>query len=246
MWSSTAAITADIEDVQDVSMARKRRWEVLNPILDNNKKSKSNIAGSASTPYSFVSWSDIENIYRPIQQPYIQESTNIEETTFSNLFNYLRMVNSCFDDLRGKEAKRMYYICPIIVAVCSCFNGEVKILVEEDLTGKRVHGNGHFEMILQKGNKRICIVEAKKDDMEQGLAQCLVGCEVVSDVEKLNVVYGIVTTYQTWELSIVDDTNVKVHEITLDMINGMPTEQALRNLTGKIYRMLSDTEPNTV
>ena len=49
-----------------------------------------------------------------------------------------------------------------------------------------------------KGNKKICIVEATKDDMKQGMAQDLLGCEAIADTEAVARVYGIVTNYLTW------------------------------------------------
>ena len=47
---------------------------------------------------------------------------------------------------------------------------------------------------------RALTLEAKKTDMEQGMAQCLVGCEAVSDKDKCNIVYGIVSSYFQWGL----------------------------------------------
>ncbi len=44
----------------------------------------------------------------------------------------------------------------------------------------------------------VCIVLAKKDDMEQGMAQNLLGCEVLADVENLDCALGIVTNYKEW------------------------------------------------
>lgn len=55
--------------------------------------------------------------------------------------------------------------------------------------------HGHFEFVLRRGNKRVCIVEAKKDDMRQGMAQDLLGCEVAAEIDHLNLVCGIVTNY---------------------------------------------------
>jgi len=37
--------------------------------------------------------------------------------------------------------------------------------------------------VLKHDNKQICIVEAKKNDFEQGYSQDLVGCEAVADGE---------------------------------------------------------------
>ena len=34
----------------------------------------------------------------------------------------------------------------------------LKIVVKEDLTGVNVRANGHFEFMLKRNNKRICIV----------------------------------------------------------------------------------------
>jgi hypothetical protein len=51
---------------------------------------------------------------------------------------------------------------------------------------------------LRRGGKRVCIVEAKKDDMSQGMAQNLLGCEVAAEIGHLESVYGIITNYVQW------------------------------------------------
>lgn len=228
-------------DLEDVGENRKRRWIELNTILDNKKKSKPKNRGEETTiSYSNVSWNDIKPVYEKIKRSANLPSKPILEEAFNSLKSYLTMVNTSIKDLSGKEAKRMYYIGPIVVAVCHCFRGEVEILIEDDIDGKRIHSNGHFEMILKKGNKRICIVEAKKDDMDQGRAQCLLGCEAVSDIEKARVVYGIITTYEVWELTISRDDEIIEEHVSLSIANGMMTDDCLRQITGKIYSLLSD------
>jgi hypothetical protein len=82
--------------------------------------------------------------------------------------------------------------------VCSLFNGDVQIEVEEDLDGDFLKAQCHFEFVLCRGDKRVCIVEAKKDDMRQGMAQDLLGCEVAAEIDHLDSVYGIVTNYLQW------------------------------------------------
>jgi len=227
--------------LEDVGENRKRRWIELNTILDNKKKSKPKNRGEETTiSYSNVSWNDIKPVYEKIKRSANLPSKPIPEEAFNSLKSYLTMVNTSIKDLSGKEAKRMYYIGPIVVAVCHCFRGEVEILIEDDIDGKRIHSNGHFEMILKKGNKRICIVEAKKDDMDQGRAQCLLGCEAVSDIEKARVVYGIITTYEVWELTISRDDEIIEEHVSLSIANGMMTDDCLRQITGKIYSLLSD------
>ena len=156
------------------------------------------------------------------------------------VISYLEKVSICFKDLSGNEAKRLYFITPIIVAVCSAFNEEATILVEEDLNGKYIKAKSHFEMIIVKGDTRICIVQAKKEDMEQGLAQCLLGCEMISELEKKKTVYGIVTNYEMWRLIKITDEVIYKEELTLDVANKILNENSLKKIMGKIYKMLSD------
>lgn len=228
----------------DVGVNRKRRWSELNPILDKKSKSGPEYADEKTTiSYSNVSWDDIKQVYDKITTLTDIPLKPIPKDTFEALKTNLTMVNTSMKDLSGNDAKRMLYIAPIVVAVCHCFDGQVKILVEDDIDGQRVHTNGHLEMILKKGDKRVCIVLARKDDMDPGRAQCLLGCEAVSDVERTSVVYGIVTSYQIWELIIPTNDDVIRNEISVAVEHGMITDDALRIITGKIYSLLSDEAP---
>jgi hypothetical protein len=91
--------------------------------------------------YSYISWNDVKD-YLPMTD-YVIEPTMLDETTFGTIFDYIKLITKCVRTLEGKEAKRMFYIVPIIVAVCSTFD-DVEILVEDDLVGSQVHANGCF------------------------------------------------------------------------------------------------------
>jgi hypothetical protein len=103
-----------------------------------------------------------------------------------------------------------------------------------------VKANGHFEFMIQYGDKTVCIVEAKKDDMEQGLAQALVGCEVAAEVGGLDCVYGIVTNDTQWIFLRSLNNKVERDECSLDVrSNDGPVPESLKNIAEKIYGMLS-------
>ena len=70
------------------------------------------------------------------------------------------------------------------------------VMFKLDVDGNRVHAhnNSHFEFVLKRGDKRLCIVEAKKDDILQGKVKSLVGCESLCDVDNLSIAYGVATT----------------------------------------------------
>ncbi|KAF8453369.1 hypothetical protein BGX38DRAFT_1090825, partial [Terfezia claveryi] len=103
--------------------------------------------------------------------------------------------------------------------------------------------DGHFEFVITRGRKKVCIVEEKKDDFDQGLAQGLLGCEAFADIESLSSVYGIVTNYLTWVfIQNLDDA------VERDMQNFLmegeggdeASKEGLRIILGKIFALLSD------
>ena len=214
---------------------RKRRWDELNEVIQKKQKgSRDSIA------YSSVYWNDVKDILAP--GDYEQASKKLPELQFKFISQYLEFATRCFGPVnKGKEAQRLHLIAPIIICVCILFDGDIKIDVEADLKGEIVKAHGHFEFILHRGKKTVCIVEAKRNDMFQGMAQDLLGCEVAADRDHLDVVYGIVTTYMDWNFLRSSNECIKMEECKLKfMPSGAPTTESLLTITGKIYGMLSD------
>jgi hypothetical protein len=172
---------------------------------------------------------------------YVQTCVDIDDDHLRVLSTYLSYVTKCFGGIStAKEAQRLHLIAPILLCVCHLFKGEVEVVVEEDLNGKIVKAHGHFEFMLRRGNKAVCIVEAKKEDFEQRMAQDLIGCEVAAELGDLDIVYGIVTNYIQWNFLRSLDDAINMQECTLDLTDeGVPELQSLRKITGKIYGMLS-------
>ena len=222
---------------------RKGRWDALNQCLEANSNSKVRANGEISTPYSAVKYTEVEGVFDPIMQSYIQDIKALPADKFESLSQFLAMTSTSIGDIDiGNEAKRLYFISPILVVVCSLFNGDVRIKVEEDLIGKNVKANGHFEFMLVRGNKRVCIVVPKKEAMEQGLTQNLIGCEVASDVHDMRVVYGIVTIFESWTFIRSCDDKIERDHLTLLVREGVVDSESLKEIAGKIYAMLSDDE----
>ncbi|KAL3665289.1 hypothetical protein V7S43_009917 [Phytophthora oleae] len=162
----------------EASHPRKRRWDKLNEVLDMNKKAKK---ADDSNGFSYVSFPDIDSImpatrYQPTSKP-------IADEKLAALDVYLPTLAKVFGDMYvGNEAKRLYFIMPVLATVCALFN-DVEVLVEETIVGKRVQVDGTFEFVLKRGEKRVSIVQAKREDFQQGLAQAYVGSEALADSE---------------------------------------------------------------
>jgi hypothetical protein len=222
---------------------RKRRWDSLNPILDEvNRKSKKLDKSSAS--FSSISWSDVESVF-PIAKLTIN-SIPIPESKLELLHTQLSNIHQLYGQvISGKESKRLQFISPILNAVCILLP-DVTITVEEDMKGVHVHANGRFEYVIHYRNKKVCIVEAKKDDMEQGQVQSLLGCEVVADLEKCSIVYAIVTNYIQWLFYKNTDICIYGDDITLNVEHNLPDKDSLGKITGLIYGMLTDIQSSQI
>ena len=169
-------------------------------------------------------------MYDPIMKTSVQSTKEIPKESLKHLSDHLKLAKQCVGSYRtGKEAKRLVYITPILIVVCSLFYAAdgVKLSFEEDPIGINVRATAHFEFVIQRGDKRIFIVEVKKYDMDKGLAQLLIGCEVASDVEKNHVVLGIVTTLSDWTFLRSCDDKIQINEVTLPSRDNMFAPESL-------------------
>jgi hypothetical protein len=223
-------------------LARKRRWDSLNPILDEENR-KSRKQDKSSLSFSSISWRQVESVF-PIDK-LVLEPKLIPSGDLDSLHKLLVGIHRLYGQvISGKESKRLQFISPILNAVCILLP-EVTITVEEDMKGVNVHANGRFEYVIHYRKKKVCIVEAKKDDMEQGQVQSLLGCEVVADLEKCSTVYAIVTNYIQWLFYKNTDDNISCYDETLTVHGGLPNKDSVGNIAGLIYGMLTDIEKSS-
>jgi hypothetical protein len=169
-------------------------------------------------------------------------SKDVPDEVVDTLHGQLMNIHTLFGRvINGKEAKRLQFISPILIAVCVLLP-EVTISVEEDMRGVHIHANGRFEYVINYRQKKVCIVEAKKDDMEQGQVQSLIGCEVVADIEHCSMVYAIVTNYIQWLFYKNTDDRTYYSDISLTVTDNVPDKGSLREVTKRIYGMLTEIE----
>lgn len=97
------------------------------------------------------------------------------------------------------------------------------------LEGETVCGNVDYLIAERRGYLEApfgCVIEAKKDNFEQGTAQCLVemqACQWVNRQTGQDMdIYGIVTNGEGWKFYWLD-RNGEVSESLLTGINEMPT-----------------------
>ncbi|KAI9980317.1 hypothetical protein PInf_026446 [Phytophthora infestans] len=195
---------------------RLKRWAAINEMIrqknrngnektsnqETNKKRKNHDV-DRSVGYSSLCWEDINPIYN--FESYKTQPSDVPDADIDLLLARIVDLRKLYGEVTdGKEAKRLLFIAPILETV-SRLLGDVQILVEEDVNGKNVLVKGRFEFVLKRGNKKVFIVEAKREDMRQGVVQNVTGLESLADVEELSVIYGIVTNYLEWRFLVSED-----------------------------------------
>lgn len=88
---------------------------------------------------------------------------------------------------------------------------------------------------LRRGNKAVCgVVKAKKYNIEQGMAQDLVSCEVAAEIGDLDVVHGIVTNYIQWTFFLRNRNDVvEMEECSLRLTPNGPDRESLKEIVEK-------------
>lgn len=105
-----------------------------------------------------------------------------------------------------------------------------------------MHADGFFEFVIQRGNTKFCIVEAKKSDFDQGEAQALIGCEAIADREGLETVYGIVTDFVRWSFYRSGETKIKKDSVVSKVYGGVPEFASVKLVCELLYGFLSQEQ----
>lgn len=97
--------------------------------------------------------------------------------------------------------------------------------------------------MMRRGKKAVCgVVEAKKYDVEKGMAQDFVSCEVAAEIGDLDVVHGIVTNYIQWTFLRNLNDVVEMEECSLRLTPNDPDRESVKEIVEKIHGMLSNND----
>ncbi|GBC10285.1 hypothetical protein RclHR1_00950022 [Rhizophagus clarus] len=146
-----------------------------------------------------------------VQQPFSSYTFPKMKAVFSlkaDDYNGLSLFDGGVKDT-PKEIRttRCEFISHIIYSVASIFDGEVKVYPQYEISGS--HGKGPVDWVIKVGNTIITVTEAKKEDINQGIAQNAVQLQTSIqrnpkkrsyDTAGLHedVMYGIVSTAVDW------------------------------------------------
>ena len=137
-------------------------------------------------------------------------------------FERLRRMQEAFDITASERGKEV-----LIDAICEealTHHPQIKLWKGAAIQSDDLNGTVDYVAAPNRGyldDPLLCIVEAKKDDFEQGLAQCLVemkACQWRNDQVGNRVdIYGVVTNGEGWKFYKLTTTG-DVHETLLHSV----------------------------
>lgn len=149
---------------------------------------------------------------------------------------------ACFD-LEGSEEGKKLIIDAILTEAIQPFKQKLKIWKGAALEGEIAQGEADYLITPNKGyfdSPFLCVVEAKRDDFYQGLAQCLIEmktCQWRNQQEgKTFDVFGIVTNGEGWKFYKL--TQPSAYETTLYSMSD------IASIIGGLHYLLAECEKN--
>jgi hypothetical protein len=134
-------------------------------------------------------------------------------------------------------AERRKLLGHIMFFIRSLFEGDVDVYLNHQLEGKRVRT--HFEYIIRRGEKAVCL--ALSDDVDcEGAVRGMLGCEIAAETLNVKRVYGIATDFVRWDIwESREDGCAHEANLMLERRSNVPAKRALRSIVEKMVAMLS-------
>ena len=149
---------------------------------------------------------------------------------------------TCFD-LEGSEEGKKLMIDAILTEAIQPFKQTLKIWKGATLEGDIAQGEADYLITPNKGyfdSPFLCVIEAKRDDFYQGLAQCLIEMKTCQwqnqQFGKTFDMFGIVTNGEGWKYFKLDQQ--AAYETTLYSISD------IAEIIGRLHYILTQCEKN--
>ncbi|RHY41978.1 hypothetical protein DYB34_009422 [Aphanomyces astaci] len=191
-------------------------------------------------PLEDISWCDVGSVFEHYMIHYKEFPREaIPPEPMGALDASLKLATKALGSVATSDDwTRVFFIAPILIHVACLVDG-VHMVTQEKVIGKRIKVYGQLDFVLRRGETRICIMQAKYDDMEKAMAQVLMGCEAMADMQNLDVVYAIATNGVKWMFYKRKVNEIREMEAEIQFGDGhRPTLEYLERVAETIHGML--------
>ena len=124
----------------------------------------------------------------------IGSSATPEEIRNSVIEDFLRMHKASPPITSANEATRCEFISAIIYGVASIFDGTVKVYPQYEVSGS--YGKGPIDWVIKMGDTIISVTEAKREDINQDVAQNTVQAHASLQCNRKKCIYNDADLYE--------------------------------------------------
>lgn len=157
--------------------------------------------------------SDRQDIFAQI--PELKPSDSLQETLAYSV-PYALASNT-------EKSRSEMIITPILLEITKKFNEQISLFSGVDFTVEPELGlNGNCDFLFSKSPEILTInapvlliIEAKKENINSGLGQCIAemyAAKIFNEREgnNINTIYGVVTTGEIWKFLQLEETTIKI------------------------------------
>jgi hypothetical protein len=220
---------------------RKKRWEELVsniPQLIVNR----NVMNQKYVAFSDIKLDQVSSIYNI--ENYVQNRFSIPDADFEQLHSDLNLLMNAY--IGDNEARKVHMISPVLWFLTRIVPG-LELSFQENFCGKSILLRGRFEFVLYQEKRRVGLVQAKKEDMDQGLSQLLMGQEVMCEMTSAETAVGVISNFDRWdfirnepEKIFRDEKNQILYEVLQESGEICINKESLRVIVEKFCGLLHE------
>jgi hypothetical protein len=168
----------------------------------------------------------------------ITNAEGIKDKVLDDIMSTIELKNWVYKNLAANEATRIQFMSAVFEHVVHMFKNDserVVLEVEAKLVGKFVRSNSLVDFLIRRGEKAVCIVEAKDENFKKGAVQSILGMEVTADINNEEHVYGVVTNFSEWRFLKRTDDGIE----SFTDINDQ-SRTAIARIAGRLHAILAD------
>ncbi|RIA99584.1 hypothetical protein C1645_854100 [Glomus cerebriforme] len=118
----------------------------------------------------------------------LSDTANYEKILEHILENIAMKYKTCIHITSANEATRREFISFVLHSIASCYDGEVKVYPEYELSES--YGKGPVDWVIKIGDTIIVITKAKREDINQDVDQNAIQLQVSSQHNKKKCIYN--------------------------------------------------------
>lgn len=237
----------EIYDPESAKTLTEKINNVLETVSRKRQRSECEVSSNGKLAFSSIKYDDVSEFYGPITKYYKQDCERIPAQEMQLIYDDLARHKKCMGlpDDSANERTKSAYVQLLIRHICCLFGDDeqVQMKLEVDLEAPGVNARGRADIVVSRGNRRVLIIEVKREEVSAGLGQTLLMLDSSRLLNKeksedTSETYAICTDFTRWIFLKRTENEVFKESRVIDSVNRL--EEDVELIAEKIYSILKN------